>query len=149
MSFLSSLIFFVFWYCHSCALLCNSNKVLVIPEIFRWYYKHLSLDTFSHNCSCCMRTTTTITSHIYVRDPSIYRELPMFTYLNFKKFIQTTCACFESCKSMNMFVYLLVLCLSWEQLLKNYNLYQIHFKCFLNLKRICKTFFTHEMMVFV
>ena len=33
-------------------LLCNSNKILVIQEIFRWYYKHLiySLDTISHNC---------------------------------------------------------------------------------------------------
>ena len=157
MPFLSSLNFFVFWYCHSCALLCNSNKVLVIPEIFRWYYRNISesFDTFSHNCSCCAYyILLQLTSHIYVRDLSIYTKrassIPSHTLISKSLYsIQTTCACFESYKSMNMFTYLLVLCLSWEQLLKNYNLYQIHFRFVLNLKEYAKHFLHMKWCFFV
>ena len=57
-------------------LLCNSNKILVIQEIFRWYYKHLiySLDTISHNC-------VVRTPHIYKWFSYTQRASYMFVYL--------------------------------------------------------------------
>ena len=120
-SFLSSLEFFSS--CFDIAtfvrfLLCNSNKILVIQEIFRWYYKHLmySLDTISHNC-------VVRTPHIYKWFSYTQRASYMFVYLFscLRLYYNHQCLFWILQKCMNVLLYLLVfMCLSWEQLLKHY-----------------------------
>ena len=99
-------------------LLCNSNKILVIQEIFRWYYKHLiySLDTISHNC-------VVRTPHIYKWFSYTQRASYMFVYLFscLRLYYNHQCLFWILQKCMNVLLYLLVfMCLSWEQLLKYY-----------------------------
>ena len=60
-------------------LLCNSNKILVIQEIFRWYYKHLILSRYNFTQLCCAYST-----YLCKRSSFTQRASYMFIYLYFK-----------------------------------------------------------------